>query len=115
MTRIHTMTTCTDCQLTGTAGCPGYALLEHLGRAIRAAGDSIDDTFEISGTYEIILGGRPCVLSYHGSRKARYLFSDTDPRDDIADLVAFAQGTLVTLHREPATVIAIEAGQSRLH
>jgi len=55
------------------------------------AGDSIPETFEISGVACMAGCDRPCTVAYHGTRKATYLFGDIDPETDIDDLISFAR------------------------
>lgn len=88
----HKITVCTSCKHKGTDCRPGFELIEKLRAAINAAGDAVCDDFEISGVASLAGCDRPCIVAYHGSRKATYLFGDIDPAVDINDLVAFAQG-----------------------
>lgn len=122
----HQITVCTFCRHKGDNCRPGYELIERLRAAIAAAGDSIPEEFEISGTACMAGCDRPCTVAYFGSRKATYLFGDIDPDQDIADLVDFARqyaflndgwcssvdrpGKLrkSTLARVPAAMIALE-------
>lgn len=123
----HRITVCTSCRHYGSVCRPGYELIERLRSAIAAAGDAVQDNFEISGVACMAGCDRPCTVAYHGTRKATYLFGDIDPETDIDDLIAFAQqyaeledgwcssgdrpGKLrtSTLARVPAAMVAIEA------
>ncbi|MEJ6392686.1 DUF1636 domain-containing protein [Gymnodinialimonas sp. 2305UL16-5] len=87
----HRITVCTSCKHKGTDCRPGYELIQRLRLAIDMAGDTINDTFEISGIACMAGCDRPCTIAYHGTRKATYLFGDIDPDEDIADLVTFAR------------------------
>lgn len=87
----HRITVCTSCRHKGSECRPGFELIEKLRAAIRAAGDTIPDTFEVSGVACMAGCERPCTVAYQASQKATYLFGDIDPADDIDDLVAFAQ------------------------
>lgn len=129
-TSNHKITICTSCKHQGTDCRPGYELIERLRKAIETAGDSVTDSFEISGVACMAGCGRPCTVAYHGTRKATYLFGDIDPDTDIDDLVSFARqyahlhdgwcasvdrpGKLrkTTLARVPAAIIAIEDDQA---
>ena len=125
-TTTHRITVCTSCKHTGETCRPGYALIDRLRAAIEAAGDSIAEDFEISGTACMAGCSRPCTVAYHATRKASYLFGDIEPDADIDDLVEFARQYAVlhdgwcssmdrpgklrktTLARIPATFMAIE-------
>ncbi|MEO1703812.1 MAG: DUF1636 domain-containing protein [Pseudomonadota bacterium] len=127
----HKITVCTSCRHKGKTCRPGYELIEKLRRAIEAAGDSVPESFEISGVACMAGCDRPCTVAYHGTRKATYLFGDIEPEDDIDDLVAFARqyaflhdgwcssidrpGKLrkTTLARVPAAIIALEESEAR--
>ncbi|WP_227270152.1 DUF1636 family protein [Roseobacter weihaiensis] len=129
-TSNHKITICTSCKHQGTNCRPGYELIERLRNAIETAGDSVTESFEISGVACMAGCGRPCTVAYHGTRKATYLFGDIDPETDIDDLVSFARqyahlhdgwcssvdrpGKLrqTTLARVPAAIIAIEDDQA---
>ena len=126
----HRITICTSCRHKGTECRPGYELIDKLRRAIEAAGDTVPETFEVSGVACMAGCDRPCTVAYHGTRKATYLFGDIDPETDIDDLVTFAKqysylndgwcssvdrpGKLrrSTLARVPAAMIAIEETES---
>ena len=126
----HRITICTSCRHKGTDCRPGYELIDKLRRAIEAAGDTVPETFEVSGVACMAGCDRPCTVAYHGTRKATYLFGDIDPETDIEDLVTFANqysylndgwcssvdrpGKLrrSTLARVPAAMIAIEETES---
>ncbi|MEO1796976.1 MAG: DUF1636 domain-containing protein [Pseudomonadota bacterium] len=127
----HKITVCTSCRHKGSTCRPGYELIEKLRRAIEAAGDSVPESFEITGVACMAGCDRPCTVAYHGTRKATYLFGDIEPDDDIDDLVAFARqyaflhdgwcssidrpGKLrkTTLARVPAAIIALEESEAR--
>lgn len=124
------ITVCTSCRHKGTDCRPGYELIAKLRSAIDAAGDTVDENFEISGVACMAGCDRPCTVAYHGTRKATYLFGDIEPDEDIEDLVDFARqyallhdgwsssvdrpGKLSTstLARVPAAMIAIEQSES---
>ena len=126
----HRITICTSCRHKGTDCRPGYELIDKLRRAIEAAGDTVPETFEVSGVACMAGCDRPCTVAYHGTRKATYLFGDIDPETDIEDLITFAKqysylndgwcssvdrpGKLrrSTLARVPAAMIAIEETES---
>lgn len=127
----HRVTVCTSCKHKGTECRPGFELIEKLRVAIRAAGDSIPEDFEVSGVACMAGCDRPCTVAYHGSRKATYLFGDIDPATDVDVLVTFAKqyaylhdgwcssvdrpGKLrkSTLARVPSAMIAIESSDVR--
>jgi len=127
----HRITVCTSCKHKGTECRPGFELIEKLRVAIRAAGDTIPDDFEVSGVACMAGCDRPCTVAYHGSRKATYLFGDIDPAVDVDDLVTFAKqyaylhdgwcssvdrpGKLrqSTLARVPSAMIAMETSDVR--
>ncbi|MEM9840182.1 MAG: DUF1636 domain-containing protein [Pseudomonadota bacterium] len=127
----HKISVCTSCRHKGSTCRPGYELIEKLRRAIEAAGDSVPESFEISGVACMAGCDRPCTVAYHGTRKATYLFGDIEPDEDIEDLVAFARqyaflhdgwcssvdrpGKLRknTLARVPAAIIALEESEAR--
>lgn len=124
--KSHRITVCTSCKHKGETCRPGYELIARLRKAIEAAGDSITEEFEISGTACMAGCDRPCTVAYHSTRKAAYLFGDITPEDDIDDLVEFARQYAVlhdgwcssvdrpgklrktTLARIPAAMMAIE-------
>lgn len=124
--KSHRITVCTSCKHKGETCRPGYELIARLRKAIEAAGDSITEEFEISGTACMAGCDRPCTVAYHSTRKATYLFGDITPDEDIADLVDFARQYAVlhdgwcssvdrpgklrktTLARIPAAMMAIE-------
>ncbi len=87
----HRITVCTSCKHKGLACQPGYELIDRLRKAMVLAGDSIPETFEISGVACMAGCDRPCTVAYHGTRKATYLFGDIDPETDIDDLISFAR------------------------
>ena len=87
----HRITICTSCKHKGETCRPGYELIERLRAAIVAAGDTITEEFEISGTACMAGCTHPCTVAYHSTRKATYLFGDIEPDQDIDDLVAFAR------------------------
>lgn len=125
-TSTHRITVCISCRHKDTTCQPGYELVNRLRNAIDAAGDSIAETFEISGTACMAGCDHPCTVAYHATRKASYLFGDIDPNEDIDALVTFARQYAVlhdgwctsidrpaelrksTLARIPATIIALE-------
>lgn len=127
----HRITICTSCRHKGTQCRPGFELIDKLRKAIKAAGNTLSDDFEVSGVACMAGCDRPCTVAYHGSRKATYLFGDIDPDVDIDDLVTFAQdyATLEdgwcssldrpgklrtsTLARVPSAMIAFEASAVR--
>ncbi|MFT4620544.1 MAG: putative metal-binding protein [Sulfitobacter sp.] len=124
------ITVCTSCRHKGTDCRPGYELIAKLRSAIDAAGDTVDEDFEISGVACMAGCDRPCTVAYHGTRKATYLFGDIEPDEDIEDLVNFARQYALlhdgwcssvdrpgklrtsTLARVPAAMIAIEQSES---
>lgn len=124
------ITVCTSCRHKGTDCRPGYELIAKLRSAIDAAGDTVDENFEISGVACMAGCDRPCTVAYHGTRKATYLFGDIEPDEDIEDLVDFARQYALlhdgwcssvdrpgklrtsTLARVPAAMIAIEQSES---
>lgn len=124
--KSHRITVCTSCKHQGSACRPGYELIAKLRAAIAAAGDSVSESFEISGVACMAGCDRPCTVAYHGTRKATYLFGDIEPDADIDDLVAFARQYAVlgdgwcssvdrpgklrrtTLARVPAAIVALE-------
>lgn len=125
-TITHRVTICTSCPHRGGICQPGYALIERLRAAISAAGDAIDEDFEITGMARMAGCTTPCTVAYHATRHASYLFGDIDPKDDIGDLVEFAhqyaalgdgwcdsvdwasQLQSPALSRIPASIIALE-------
>ena len=130
--KTHKITVCTSCRHKGTDCRPGYALITKLRAAIAVAGDSIAESFEISGVACMAGCDRPCTVAYHASRKATYLFGDIAPDTDIDDLVAFAKQYAVlgdgwcssadrpgklrrsTISRVPAAIIAMEDSDVRV-
>jgi predicted metal-binding protein len=122
----HRITICTSCKHKGSACRPGYELITRLQKAIKAAGDTLSETFEISGVACMAGCDHPCTIAYHSTQKATYLFGDIEPDHDIDDLVTFAQqyadmadgwcssterpGKLRTntLARVPSMVLAVE-------
>lgn len=128
----HRITVCTSCRNKGETCRPGYELIAKLRAAIAAAGDSIPEDFEISGTACMAGCDHPCTVAYHATRKASYLFGDISPEDDIDDLLDFAKqyahlhdgwcssvdrpGKLRkhTLARIPATIMALEDSVERV-
>jgi len=128
----HRITICTSCKHKGTTCRPGYELIENLRTAIEAAGDTITEQFEISGTACMAGCDHPCTVAYHSTRKATYLFGDIEAGQDVDDLVAFARQYAVlgdgwcssvdrpgrlrthTLARVPSMMIAVEDGKARL-
>ncbi len=120
------ITICTSCTRKGEACRPGYEMMARLRKAIEAAGDSVTDAFEISGTARMTGCDLPCTVAYHATRAASYVFGDIAPEDDIYDLVDFAHqhaGTqrdwygaarqtdtplAAALARVPAAMMAIE-------
>ncbi|WP_371224213.1 DUF1636 family protein [Roseovarius sp. 2305UL8-3] len=128
----HRITICTSCKHKSDSCHPGYELIERLRAAIDAAGDTITETFEISGTACMAGCEHPCTVAYHSTRKATYLFGDIEPGQDIDDLVAFARQYAVpgdgwcsaierpgklrthTLARVPAMMLAPEDSKARL-
>ncbi|MCT4559134.1 MAG: DUF1636 domain-containing protein [Pelagimonas sp.] len=128
----HRITICTSCRNKGTTCQPGYELIDHLRKAMEAAGDTISGDFEISGTACMAGCDHPCTVAYHATRKASYLFGDIDPDDDIEALVDFARQYAVlhdgwcssvdrpgklrtsTLARIPATIMALEETAERV-
>jgi predicted metal-binding protein len=127
----HKITVCTSCKHKGTECRPGFALIKKLRATINAAGNAIPEDFEVSGVACMAGCDRPCMVAYHGSRKATYLLGDIDPAVDIDDLVTFAQQyaylhdgwcSLVdrpgrlrkhTLARAPSAIIALETSNVR--
>lgn len=127
----HRITICTSCRHTGSACRPGHELIDRLRRAIALAGDSVTQSFEVSGVACMAGCERPCTVAYHATRKATYLFGDIEPDTDIDDLVAFARqyGALqdgwcaaterpgklatATLARVPAAMLAVEESAVR--
>ncbi|MGJ8617295.1 MAG: DUF1636 family protein [Sulfitobacter sp.] len=87
----HQITICTSCKHKGGTCRPGYELIQKLRMAIDAAGGSITDDFEISGTACMAGCDYPCTVAYHGTNKATYLFGDIAPDENIDELLAFAR------------------------
>ncbi len=128
-TSTHRITICTSCRHKGDTCQPGYELIKRLDAAIKAAGDTISEDFEIAGTACMAGCDRPCTVAYYASRKASYLFGDIDADQDIEALVDFAKQYAVlhdgwcssvdrpgklrktTLARIPGTIIALEDRQ----
>ncbi|SMR82137.1 Predicted metal-binding protein [Aliiroseovarius halocynthiae] len=121
----HHITLCTTCPHTGDTCRVGYDLIKRLRSAIEAAGDTITDAFEISGTACMEDCVRPCTLTYHSTRDASYLFAGVTADDDIYQLVEFAQSCAQAgdhwpghqcdasqhqLAHEPSMMLAVEAG-----
>lgn len=79
---------CTTCPLTGKACLQGHALLTRLSQAIGAAGDTLDDTFEISGAADVAGCGRHCRLAWRATRDEAWLAGDVD--EDVPDEVVWA-------------------------
>lgn len=122
----HRVSICTSCRHKGRSCKPGYALIKQLHAAVEAAGGAVGDDFEIAGTACMTGCDRPCVVAYHVSRSAAYMFGDVDPDDDIDDLIDFAREYAVlhdgwcgapycpgaahktTLTRVPAAIIAVQ-------
>ncbi|MEM6372732.1 MAG: DUF1636 domain-containing protein [Pseudomonadota bacterium] len=127
----HQITICTSCRHKGTTCRPGYDLIRRLQRVIALAGDTVSETFAVSGVACMAACDHPCTVAYHATKKATYLFGDIDPETDVDDLVAFARqysaledgwtsspdrpGKLRTntLARVPAAMIAIEKTKAR--
>jgi len=128
----HRITICTSCKHKGGTCRPGYELIERLRAAIDAAGDTITEQFEISGTACMAACDHPCTVAYHSTRKATYLFGDIETGQDIDDLVAFARQYAIlgdgwcssvdrpgrlrthTLARVPSMMLAVEENKARL-
>lgn len=116
------ITLCTICPHKDTACQTGFALLDQLQKAIAAAGDSIEDGFEISGYAEMGGCDRPCLLAYHGTRDATHLFGDVDEGADIDALVTYAETHADALNRgetppmpggrPPSAVLAMASGMA---
>ncbi|MBO9398629.1 DUF1636 domain-containing protein [Shimia sp. R9_2] len=131
-TPTHRITVCTSCRHKGETCKPGYELIAKLRTAIAAAGDSIAEDFEITGTARVAACDRPCTVAYHATRSASYLFGDITPDEDIDALMDFARqhdalddgwGGPVevpdmlcapNLSRVPATIMAIEDCMERV-
>lgn len=116
------VTLCTICPHKGTACQTGFALMAQLQKAIAAAGDSIEDGFEISGYAEMAGCDRPCLLAYHATRDATHLFGDVAEGTDIDALVDYAEIHADALNRgdtpdmpggrRPSAVLAMSTGMA---
>lgn len=122
----HKISVCTSCRHKGDHCRPGFEMISKLRHAIDMAGDSLTESFEISGVACMAGCDRPCTVAYRSTRKTTYLFGDIDPNADIDDLVEFAKQYLVlrdgwyssvdrpgklrksTLARVPASLVVLE-------
>lgn len=91
LTPSHRITICTSCGLQGENRKPGHALIGKLRAAVAAASGAISQRFEISGAACWAGCDRPCAVADHAPRKATFLSGDTDPEEDVEDLVSFAR------------------------
>jgi predicted metal-binding protein len=99
---------CTDCPHRGGHCAPGYAILARLQMAVAAAGDTLEDDFQIEGSTALQSCDRPgrrsCTLAWRASRRQTWLFGDVAAEADIDALVraagtpAHAPATIITAH-----------------
>ncbi len=131
-TNSQRITICTSCRHTSRTCQLGYELIAKLRAAISAAGDSIPENFEISGTAALPGCGIACTVGYHANHGASHFFGDIEPNEDIDALVRFAKENATKLDafdnscsledlpkpnqfaRMPASVIAIETSAERV-
>ena len=98
MTRKDETIICTTCPITGGACLQGHALLTRLSAAIGAAGDTLDEGFEISGAADVTGCGRACRLAWRATRDEAWLAGDVDakmPEDDVWAAARAGRGLVI--------------------
>lgn len=94
------LTTCTVCPHTGGFCQQGYALLQKLREAIRAAGDSVGEDFELNGQVQISSCKQPCTARYRATRDGAEFYgdlSDTAAEDEDLGRLAANAGCVMVL------------------
>lgn len=89
----HQILVCKACKHRDQPCKPGFALLQRLRAAIRAA--DLGEEFEVSGTAClagcVLASGAQCVVGWRATGKATWLFGDIDPDQSLDELIAFAR------------------------
>lgn len=91
VSKSHRVVACTTCRHTGEICQPGLTLIAQLNAAIAAAGPTLEQSFEVSGTTCMAGCNRPCTVAFSASAKASYLFGDIGTEADIDSLTEFAR------------------------
>ncbi|WP_300517829.1 hypothetical protein [Aliiroseovarius sp.] len=93
---------CTTCPITGGACLQGHALLTRLAAAIGAAGDTLDEEFEITGAADVAGCGRACRLAWRATRDEAWLAGDVDedmPQDRVWAAARAGRGLVIATRR----------------